>query len=120
MADEQPQMRLTALMGLLSDPQGLRESFKRQGAWSRWGKKGRLLKGHRGGRGGHQGILGSVDHDKLLTLLNQRAADGRVLGLVKQILDAGCVAAGKRLASAACGRGDGRPSRSAAEYARGI
>jgi RNA-directed DNA polymerase len=30
MVGEQPQMRLTALMGLLSDPQGLRESFERQ------------------------------------------------------------------------------------------
>jgi RNA-directed DNA polymerase len=39
-----------------------------------------------------------VEHDKLLTRVNQRVADGRVLGLVKQILEAGCVAAGKRLA----------------------
>jgi RNA-directed DNA polymerase len=30
MVGEQPQRRLTALMGLLADPQGLRESFKRQ------------------------------------------------------------------------------------------
>jgi RNA-directed DNA polymerase len=30
MVGEQPQMRLTALMGLLSDPEGLRESFERQ------------------------------------------------------------------------------------------
>jgi len=45
-------------------------------------------------------FFGSVDHDKLLTLVNQRVADGRVLGLVKQILEAGCVAAGKRLATA--------------------
>jgi RNA-directed DNA polymerase len=44
-------------------------------------------------------FFGSVDHDKLLTLVNQRVADGRVLGLVKQILEAGCVAAGKRLAT---------------------
>lgn len=43
-------------------------------------------------------FFGSVDHDKLLTLVSQRVSDGRVLGLLKQILEAGCVAAGKRLA----------------------
>lgn len=32
-------------------------------------------------------------------LVNQRVADGRVLGLLKQILEAACVAAGKRLAT---------------------
>jgi hypothetical protein len=42
-------------------------------------------------------ISGSVDRDKLLVLVNQRVSDGRVLGLIKQILEAGCVAAGKRL-----------------------
>jgi len=41
-------------------------------------------------------FFGSVDHDKLLTLVNQRVSDGRVLGLIKQILKAGCVAEGKR------------------------
>ena len=44
-------------------------------------------------------FFGSIDHDKLLTLVNQRVSDGRVLGLIKQILKAGCVAAGKRLAT---------------------
>jgi group II intron reverse transcriptase/maturase len=44
-------------------------------------------------------FFGSVDHDKLLTLVNQRVSDGRVLGLIKQILEAGCVAEGKRLAT---------------------
>lgn len=42
-------------------------------------------------------FFGSVDHDKLITLVNQRVSDGRVLGLITQILEAGCVAAGKRL-----------------------
>jgi group II intron reverse transcriptase/maturase len=42
-------------------------------------------------------FFGSVDHQKLLALVNQRVSDGRVLGLVKQILEAGCVAEGKRL-----------------------
>lgn len=42
-------------------------------------------------------FFGSVDHDKLLALLNQRVSDGRVLGLVEAILKAGCVADGKRL-----------------------
>lgn len=44
-------------------------------------------------------FFGSVDQDKLLMLVNQRVSDGRVLGLIKQILEAGCVAAGKRLAT---------------------
>jgi group II intron reverse transcriptase/maturase len=34
-------------------------------------------------------FFGTVDHDKLLTLLNRRIADGRVLGLVRQFLAAG-------------------------------
>jgi group II intron reverse transcriptase/maturase len=44
-------------------------------------------------------FFGSVDHEKLLTLVNQRVADGRVLGLINQILKAGCVAEGQRLAT---------------------
>jgi group II intron reverse transcriptase/maturase len=44
-------------------------------------------------------FFGSVDHDKLLTLVNRRVADGRVLGLIKQILAAGCVANGARRAT---------------------
>lgn len=44
-------------------------------------------------------FFGSVDHEKLLTLVNQRVSDGRVLGLLEQILKAGCLAAGKRLAT---------------------
>jgi RNA-directed DNA polymerase len=44
-------------------------------------------------------FFGSVDQDKLLVLVNQRVSDGRVLRLIKQILEAGCVAAGKRLAT---------------------
>lgn len=42
-------------------------------------------------------FFGSVDHHKLLELVNQRVSDGRVLGLLEQILQAGCVAEGKRL-----------------------
>ena len=44
-------------------------------------------------------FFGSVDQDKLLSLVNQRVSDGRVLGLIHQILKAGCVAEGKRLAT---------------------
>jgi RNA-directed DNA polymerase len=44
-------------------------------------------------------FFGSVDHEKLLTLVNQRVSDGRVLGLLEQILQAGCVVKGKRLAT---------------------
>jgi RNA-directed DNA polymerase len=42
-------------------------------------------------------FFGSVDHEKLLTLINQRVSDGRVLGLIRQILKAGCVDDGKRM-----------------------
>lgn len=41
-------------------------------------------------------FFGSVDHDKLLYLVNQRVSDGRVLRLIEKILRAGCVADGKR------------------------
>ena len=42
-------------------------------------------------------FFGAVDHDKLLTLVNRRVSDGRVLGLLRQMLTAGVVADGKRL-----------------------
>ena len=42
-------------------------------------------------------FFGSVDHEKLLELVNQRVSDGRVLGLLRQTLTAGVVAEGKRL-----------------------
>jgi len=42
-------------------------------------------------------FFGSVDHQKLLVLVNQRVSDGRVLGLVEAILKAGCYAEGKKL-----------------------
>ena len=42
-------------------------------------------------------FFGSVDHDKLLELVNQRVSDGRVLGLLRQMLTAGVVADGNRL-----------------------
>jgi RNA-directed DNA polymerase len=45
-------------------------------------------------------FFGSVDHEKLLRLVNQRVSDGRVLGLLEQILRAGCVADAQRLATA--------------------
>ncbi len=37
-------------------------------------------------------FFGSLDHDKLLAPVKQRVSDGRVLGLIKQCLKAGCVA----------------------------
>ena len=42
-------------------------------------------------------FFGSVDHEKLLTLVNQRVSDGRVLRLLRGMLKAGCIALGKRL-----------------------
>lgn len=44
-------------------------------------------------------FFGSVDHEKLVTLVNQCVSDGRVLDLLKRILQAGCVAQGQRLAT---------------------
>ena len=40
-------------------------------------------------------FFGSVDHDRLLALVNRRVSDGRVLGLLRQTLTAGTVADGK-------------------------
>jgi group II intron reverse transcriptase/maturase len=42
-------------------------------------------------------FFGSVDHERLMTLVNQRVSDGRVLSLIEGILKAGCCAEGKRL-----------------------
>lgn len=41
-------------------------------------------------------FFGSVDHEKLMTLVNQRVADGRVLRIIESILKAGCYQQGKR------------------------
>jgi RNA-directed DNA polymerase len=40
-------------------------------------------------------FFGSVDQEKLITLITQRIADGRVLGLIESILEAGCMSEGK-------------------------
>jgi RNA-directed DNA polymerase len=42
-------------------------------------------------------FFGSVDHEKLLTLVAQRVSDGRVLRLIRGILKAGALADGQRL-----------------------
>jgi RNA-directed DNA polymerase len=42
-------------------------------------------------------FFGSVDHERLMTLVNQRVSDGRVLSLIEGVLKAGCCAEGKRL-----------------------
>ena len=44
-------------------------------------------------------FFGSVDHEKLLALVNQRVSDGRVLRLIRQMLEAGCMAERQRLAT---------------------
>ena len=41
-------------------------------------------------------FFGSANHEKLLTLVNQRVSDGRVLRLIRSMLKAGCVSSGKR------------------------
>ncbi|OVE79394.1 group II intron reverse transcriptase/maturase [bacterium I07] len=42
-------------------------------------------------------FFGSVDHEKLMTLINQRVSDGRVLRVIESILKAGCYAQGRKL-----------------------
>ena len=42
-------------------------------------------------------FFGSVDHEKLLTLVNRRVAEGRVLRLIRHMLKAGCMAEGQRV-----------------------
>ena len=42
-------------------------------------------------------FFGSVDHEKLLLLVSQRIADGRVLKIIESILKAGCYAKGETL-----------------------
>jgi group II intron reverse transcriptase/maturase len=42
-------------------------------------------------------FFGTVDHEKLLTLVAQRVSDGRVLRLIRSMLKAGCMAEGQRL-----------------------
>jgi group II intron reverse transcriptase/maturase len=42
-------------------------------------------------------FFGSVDHEKLMTLINQRVSDGRVLRLIEKILKAGCYVQGDKL-----------------------
>jgi len=41
-------------------------------------------------------FFGTVDHERLMTLLNQRVADGRVLGIIEKTLKAGCYVKGRR------------------------
>src|SRR5262249_13260337 len=42
-------------------------------------------------------FFGSVDHEKLLTLVAQRVSDGRVLRLIRGMLKSGGLAEGQRL-----------------------
>lgn len=42
-------------------------------------------------------FFGSVNHEKLMTLVNQQVSDGRVLGLIEAMLKAGYVAENRRL-----------------------
>jgi group II intron reverse transcriptase/maturase len=42
-------------------------------------------------------FFGSVNHEKLLILVNRRVADGRVLRLIRRFLKAGCIVDGQRL-----------------------
>ena len=51
-------------------------------------------------------FFGSVSHEKLMLLVSQRIADGRVLNLIESILKAGCYAHGETLPTE-----QGHPSR---------
>ena len=42
-------------------------------------------------------FFGTVDHEKLVTLVAQRVSDGRVLRLIRSMLQADCLVEGKRL-----------------------
>lgn len=42
-------------------------------------------------------FFGTVEHEKLMVLVNQRVSDGRVLRIIKKILKAGCCVQDKRL-----------------------
>lgn len=44
-------------------------------------------------------FFGSVDHDKLMTLVGRRVSDGRVLRLIEDMLKAGCFTQGRMLAT---------------------
>ena len=44
-----------------------------------------------------QDFFGTADHEKLLTLVNQQVSDGRVLRLIRSMLEAGCVTEGRIL-----------------------
>jgi len=44
-------------------------------------------------------FFGSVDHDKLVTLVAQRVSDGRVLRLIRSMLKAGCMVEGRCLST---------------------
>ena len=41
-------------------------------------------------------FFGSAEHEKLMTLVAQRIADGRVLGLIESMLKAGCMTEGRK------------------------
>jgi RNA-directed DNA polymerase len=69
--------------------------------------KGALRKVWRELKGGQEWIVdadlkdffGSVDHEKLMVLVSQRVADGRVLKIIESILKAGCYAQAGRLST---------------------
>jgi len=42
-----------------------------------------------------ENFFGTADHEKVMTLLHQRRADGRVLELIENILKAGCMVEGR-------------------------
>src|SRR5215467_15929196 len=62
---------------------------------TRCAKSGKRYKAGRSGDADLRDFFGSVDHEKLLTLVVQRIADGRVLCLIKAMLKAGSYGKGR-------------------------
>src|SRR5215467_8908137 len=62
---------------------------------TRCAKSGKRYKAGRSGDADLRDFFGSVDHEKLLTLVAQRIADGRVLCLIKAMLKAGSYGRGR-------------------------
>ena len=69
-----------------STKDALRKIWKELAAGAEWIVDGDL-----------ENFFGSVDHEKLLTLVAQRISDGRVLRLIRGMLKAGVLADGQRL-----------------------
>src|SRR5882724_11262019 len=67
------------------------EDDQRRTPWAKFGRR------YKAGRSGSWMRISSVNHEKLLTLVAQRVADGRVLRLIQAMLKAGSYGKGRLL-----------------------